>query len=240
MVYHWLSKPKALILGPMVLVLVLAVACGSAAEQATTSPPAQPTAAPVEQPTAVPVATTPPEADAMAGSKTAPEFADYWNPPTEVYGEPVYGGTLRINYEDPLEHANSWGASTGAAHRQRAPTMSNIVSDDPYDSNKIIPDLAEAWSQEEDASGITFHFHEGIMWHNGEPFTCEDARFSLQTFITGEGITVSALRSNFEFVDIDNTECLDDQTLKVAFTGPNATSLLAFSLYRSFIFNKAW
>ena len=72
----------------------------------------------------------------------APPFAEFWNPPTEFYGEPVYGGTLRVIYEDPLEHANSWGASTGAATRFRSATMNNIVSVDPYDNTKIIPDLA--------------------------------------------------------------------------------------------------
>ena len=38
-------------------------------------------------------------------SGTGRLFSDYWNPPTGFYGQPVYGGTLRINYEDPLEHA---------------------------------------------------------------------------------------------------------------------------------------
>ncbi|MFQ6026478.1 MAG: ABC transporter substrate-binding protein [Dehalococcoidia bacterium] len=236
MIHHWLKKPQVLIFGPLALLLVLAVACGSAAEP----PAAEPPAAPAVQPTAVPQAAAPPAEEMMAKGKQAPKFADYWNPPTEVYGEPVYGGTLRINYEDPLEHANSWGASTGAAHRIRSATMSNIVSEDPYDNNKIIPDLAEAWTQEDDASGITFNFHEGVKWHNGADFTCEDARFSLQTFLTGEGITASSNKSVFNFVDPNNYECTDDLTLRVGFKGPSAIGLPSFTFYRSFIFNKAW
>jgi hypothetical protein len=48
-----------------------------------------------------------------------PPFAEYWKPPTDSYGQPVRGGTLRWIYEDPLEHANAWGASAGPADRMR-------------------------------------------------------------------------------------------------------------------------
>jgi hypothetical protein len=45
-----------------------------------------------------------PADDMMAKPETGGmAFAEYWNPPTHYYGEPVYGGTLRINYEDPLD-----------------------------------------------------------------------------------------------------------------------------------------
>ena len=63
---------------------------------------------------------------AMAGAKHAPSFESYWTPDTGYYGQPVYGGTLRINYEDPLEHANVWGARTGAASGHgRQPTTNS-------------------------------------------------------------------------------------------------------------------
>jgi hypothetical protein len=61
------------------------------------------------------------------GVEYAPSFAQYWQPPTAVYGEPVKGGTFRVIYEDPLEHANAWGAATGAADRFWTPTMNLLV-----------------------------------------------------------------------------------------------------------------
>lgn len=154
MSYEWLGKPKATLSAPFLAALALAaVACGAAAPAtpAPTAPPAEPPPAamaePAPEPTAVPAPMQEPPDDMVAGPKQAPVFDEYWTPDTDFYGEPVYGGTLRINYEDPLEHANTWGASTGAATRYRGATMNRIVSDNPYDNTEIIPDLAKGWTR---------------------------------------------------------------------------------------------
>ena len=126
MPYQWLRKPRTFLYVSIIAVLALAaVACGAAAT-ATPVPTAAPTAMAV--PTAVPEAMAEPAEEMMAGARYAPAFAEYWKPDTDFYGDPVYGGTLRINYEDPLEHGNTWGASTGAATRLRNATMNRIMS----------------------------------------------------------------------------------------------------------------
>ena len=242
MSYQWLKRPKALFYIPALLVLALAaVACGAAAT-ATPVPTAVPTEAPMAmaEPTAMPEAMEKPADEMMAGARHAPAFAEYWKPDTAFYGEPVYGGTLRINYEDPLEHANTWGASTGAATRQRNATMNRIVSDSPYDNTMIVPDLAEGWTLDEGVTGATFYFHDNITWHNGEPFVCEDARFTFETWITGNGITASANKATFVFIDLDNTSCVDDLTLHIGYKGPTAPALLALTRSTAVMFNKKW
>jgi ABC-type transport system substrate-binding protein len=240
MVHQWFRKPYPAIYLSLILVVVAALACGTTAE-----PTAAPTAAPITAeatsvPTAIPQATKPP-GDAVTGNpEVAPPFAEYWNPPTDFYGQPVRGGTLRQIYEDPLEHANTWGATTGAADRMRIITANNIVSVDPYDNTKIIPDLARGWTQKDDATGITFVFHDNITWHNGEPFICEDARFWIETMLTENGITSSAQKANLGFINLDTTQCLDDRTLEVGFNGPRAIALQAFAKSDATVFNKAW
>lgn len=168
------------------------------------------------------------------------EFSDYWNPPTGFYGQPVYGGTLRINSEDPLQHGNVWGAISGAAVRQRAPTMSKLVDVNPYNSDEIIPDLANGWQFHTDLQGITLHFPADIQWHNGETYTCEDARFSLQTMVTGNGLTSSAMMTKLSFVDGGSITCADDFTLNLRFHAPDTTALEVFTNRGAFVFNKAW
>ena len=114
---------------------------------------------------------------------------------------------------------------------------------EPRDDCKIIPDLAMGWTQQDDATGITFVFNYNFTWHgsaNGASFVCEDARFWLQTMLTGDGLTASAQKGNSGFIDLAATSCLDDNTLEVAYKSPSAIGLLAFTKADAVMFNKAW
>jgi ABC-type transport system substrate-binding protein len=243
----WFKNPGLALYFSLTLVLVAAIACGTPVQptEAPTAAPAvaEPTAMtePTAAPTAVPQAVEPAGDSMMAGIEHAPSFAEFWQQPTSVYGEPVQGGHLRIIYEDPLDHGNAWGASTGATDRFRSPTMNLIVQENPYDAaGEAIPDLAQGWTIHEDNQGVTFRFHEGIQWHNGAEFTCEDARFTLEIDITGEGLTNSYMKPLLENVDLDSLECEDDQTLTLRFKAPTPVPLLGLSNRRAYIFNKAW
>ena len=246
---HWLRNPKALLFAPIVAVLALAaVACGAAAT-ATPVPTAVPTAAPeaMAEPTAVPEAMAEPAKEMMDKPETM-DMSDGLPIPASVadfYGEVTQGGTLRINYEDPLEHANAWGAGSGVTDRYRMPTGALLVMENPYDASApIIPDLAESWELAEGLDGITFNFRKGVTWHNGEPFTCEDARFSFETMITEVGITASYMKSRLANVKpvAEGLVCLDDDTFQINFTGPSGEAVLLLPLAnrRAQIFNKAW
>ena len=101
MSFQWLKqrveKLKGLLTSPALVVLVLAAAACSAEPTCTPVPTPVPTETAVPEPRA-----TPSEERVAEPDEQAMAFADYWNPPTEYYGQPVYGGTLRINYEYPL------------------------------------------------------------------------------------------------------------------------------------------
>ena len=248
---HWLGKPKALIFVPVLAIMALAaVACGAAAT-ATPVPTPVPTEAPAPEaapePTAMPEAMPEPTAAMMDEPETM-AMSDVVPIPDHVadfYGDVVYGGTLRINYEDPLEHANAWGAGSGVTDRYRMPTGALLVMENPYDSGApIIPDLAESWELADGLDGITFNLREGVTWHNGDAFTCEDARFSFDTMKTGVGITASYMQSRLANVQegAAGLSCTDDNTFQMNFTGPSGESVLLLPLAnrRAQIFNKAW
>ena len=133
--FYW--RRSALALPVLLLALAAVLACSTAEEPAATEIP-PPTAAP----TAMAEQADTPADSMMAEKESGGDVPDYWKPPTDYYGEPVYGGTLIINYEDPLEHANVWGAASGVTDRYRNPTTSNLVMEDPYDpSGPVIPCL---------------------------------------------------------------------------------------------------
>ena len=210
--------------------------------------PAAPAAAPAAQPeqapptpTTVAAAAVAPAAGMVEGPQEAPDFASYWKPPIDFYGEPVYGGTLRINYEDPLEHANIWGALTGAARRVRLPVHDTLMQDNPYNpGSPYIPGLAYGWTVDADLSGVTFYLKDNVQWHNGAPFVCEDARFTYETMITGEGITRPYMQVRLKNVILDELQCLDDHTLKFRYEAPDAVPLLHYGNTATVIFNKEW
>jgi peptide/nickel transport system substrate-binding protein len=119
--------------------------------------------------------------------------------------------------------------------------MSGLIQENPYDAlGAFIPDLAYGWTIHEDSQGVTFLLREGVTWHNGADFTCEDARFSIETMATGEGVTASYMKSRLVNLDVGALECEDDLTLKVRFSAPTATPLLALSTFSALIFNKEW
>ena len=231
-----------LLSGPVLALLLLAVVACNAEATATPVPAPAPTATATTEPTATPAPTPTPTLEPTAEPYDgATAFAEYWNPPTGYYGEPVYGGTLRIAYQDPLEHANIWGASSGAAARFRVPTGANLVMENPYDPRgPMVPDLAKEWTIHDSLDGVTFHFREGVTWHNGEPFVCEDARFTFETMITERGITSSRMKHYLTHVVLEKMTCLDDLTLGVKFSDPTAIPLHPFAHRDALVFNKAW
>jgi peptide/nickel transport system substrate-binding protein len=50
----------------------------------------------------------------------------------------------------------------------------------PMPGNLMAPSLAESWTVSEDQRVYEFKLREGLRFHNGDPFTAEDAKFSFQ------------------------------------------------------------
>ena len=51
-------------------------------------------------------------------------------------------------------------------------------------SNEVVGDLAESWEFSEDGLTLTFHLHEGVKWHDGEPFSSEDVKWTFDKIRT--------------------------------------------------------
>ena len=46
--------------------------------------------------------------------------------------------------------------------------------------NKIVPSLAKEWTYDEDDMTYTFYLRQDVTWHDGEKFTAEDVKFTLE------------------------------------------------------------
>ena len=50
----------------------------------------------------------------------------------------------------------------------------------PMPGNLMAPSLAESWTVSTDQLAYEFKLREGLRFHNGDPFTAEDVKFSFQ------------------------------------------------------------
>src|SRR5690606_33224493 len=49
-----------------------------------------------------------------------------------------------------------------------------------YESTDVVPNLAESVDINDDATVFTFHLHQGVTSHDGEPFTASDVKYSFK------------------------------------------------------------
>ena len=80
------------------------------------------------------------------------------------------------------------------------------------------PSLAERYEFAKDGKSATFWLREGIKFHNGEPVTPEDVRFSYENY---RGALASAFKAKTEAVDI-----VDRRTVRFRFKEPFLDFLL--------------
>src|SRR5262245_43900335 len=69
----------------------------------------------------------------------------------------------------------------------------------PLPGNDMAPCLAESWS--ESADGLTYEFklREGLRFHNGDPFTAEDVKWSFERY---RGASAKLLHDRVKSVDV--------------------------------------
>ncbi|MEW6727352.1 MAG: ABC transporter substrate-binding protein [Bacillota bacterium] len=120
------------------------------------------------------------------------------------------------------DSTGDWGFPSPFAHYQRGPgyiRMSLLFDTLVWKDEKgFIPALAESWSCDESGKVWTFKLRDGVRWHDGRPFTAEDAAFSLNY----------AKEHAYKFTDlapVEKAEAPDKKTLVVTLDAPYAPFL---------------
>jgi peptide/nickel transport system substrate-binding protein len=85
---------------------------------------------------------------------------------------------------------------------------------------KVIPDLAESWDMPDPVTYI-FHLRRGVKFHDGRPLTSADAKYTLDTVISGPLKTPK--RQTYKLVT--SVETPDDGTLVIRLSEPYASLL---------------
>ena len=69
----------------------------------------------------------------------------------------------------------------------------------PLPGNNMAPCLAESWRESPDGLAFEFKLREGLRFHNGDPFTAEDVKFSFERY---RGAAARLLHERVKLVEI--------------------------------------
>src|SRR5258705_7436659 len=90
------------------------------------------------------------------------------------------GGILKMY--SPDSPASMWihEEATFVAEGRMMGVFNNLVMFDQQvkqnSLDSIVPDLATAWSWNEDGTELTLPLRQGVSWHDGKPFSAEDVK----------------------------------------------------------------
>src|SRR5947207_5901160 len=76
----------------------------------------------------------------------------------------------------------------------------------PMPGNAMAPSLAESWSASRDGLVYEFVLRKGPTFHNGEPVTAEDVKFSFERYWGAAAATFKAKVARVEVVDPQRSE----------------------------------
>lgn len=89
------------------------------------------------------------------------------------------------------------------------------------ENNKVIPGAAESWTFDSSTYTYSFKLKNGIIFHDGEPLTANDVKFTLESIMNPANESENA--SNYE--DIVSIDVTDDLNMSITLKAPNVAML---------------
>jgi peptide/nickel transport system substrate-binding protein len=93
-----------------------------------------------------------------------------------------------------------------------------------HNSGEIAPWLATGYQYNDDFTEITVTLREGVTWSDGEPFTAEDVKFTLELLRDTPTLVFSAQMQEW----IKDVEVQDDLTFRIILNKPNPRWVFSF------------
>lgn len=157
---------------------------------------------------------------ACGGGKETNETGE----PAVSTGKPVSGGTVVRRIESECKTLN-WVLYTTVYENHVMRHLYDPLID--FDQElAYTPVLARSWSVSDDHLRITVVLRDDIHWHDGEPITAADVKFTMDKVLDP---AVPALNKAGYFSKLDHVEVPDDHTVIFVWKEPYAPSLYAIS-----------
>ncbi len=143
---------------------------------------------------------------------------------TTLADGPKYGGTVVRRIASECKTLNWVLYTTIYEHFIMRQLYDALV--DFNERLEYTPVLAESYEVSDDHTRITVRLRDGIFWHDGEPITAGDVKFTLDKI---KDPTVPALNKAGYFTKLDHLEVVDDRTVIFHWKEPYAPSLYALT-----------
>jgi peptide/nickel transport system substrate-binding protein len=124
---------------------------------------------------------------------------------------------------------------TGASYQQIQRIIANGLVKLGYPSFEVEPDLAESWETSEDHLVHTFTLRSGVTWHDGQPFTAADVKFTYDAVTSKDWpggldsyfaqIVGATEHKAGEAEELQGVEVIDDTHVKITLVQPDALFL---------------
>ena len=103
-----------------------------------------------------------------------------------------------------------------------SPLYNQLVEFNPINPGQIIGDLAVSWDSNQDGTAYTFKLVENAKWSDGKAITAEDAAFSIMRMIDPDA---ARPRAGLLKGSTESAEVVDQYTVKINLSFPSASFL---------------
>ncbi|MGE3536006.1 MAG: ABC transporter substrate-binding protein [Candidatus Tectimicrobiota bacterium] len=146
----------------------------------------------------------------------------FWQTPSGAQ-QVDQGGTIVWAVHEGMPHFDMHRDTTYIIAQPVGPIYNGLLTFDVYDNEKLVGDLAERWEVTPDGKRITFTLRQGVSFHDGSPFTCADAKYSLEKLADPKR-AISTFVAVMENV-MEGVACPDPFTLVLTLKRPSAAML---------------
>lgn len=116
-------------------------------------------------------------------------------------------------------------ASDSASHGVASYIYNGLVK---YNKDlNLIGDLAKSWSITNDNKTITFVLRDDVKWHDGQPFTAADVKFTYEFMIADDTPT----SYDGDFRKVKDFEIIDNYTVRISYDEPYSPALNGWGIW---------
>jgi ABC-type transport system substrate-binding protein len=128
---------------------------------------------------------------------------------------PPFVGTLTVGLSADAESMDPLYVNQAAGWSVVQAVFDHLIDRD-FEGN-LVPGLALSWTAVGTLT-LEFELHQGVTFHNGEPFNAESVKFSVDRILAEEEAP-----NRSKFTAIESVEIVDDYTVRFLLNQPDGT-----------------